>query len=505
MLAIISAVALHAAPCDLTGDWTSSTSATDAHPVHIRIAHDVAAGTIAVRADPWGADTAFGQVTSPRSVSLLMDHAGGPTTGTIGASRYPGPGTAAPNCTSLSFGWTKFPYTAMPQPSPWDPPLPPAAPTPPPMPPTPPALPTPGPAPPSCARTHSCPPPPWPPVWDMNRSTVVQPCNSSGYFRSGIGTPYGLASFDWSNAKALWSSLPNDQTNCSEVLVEQARRVKAESAGGGNNGNTRVFVYRNLLLALQWIRGQRAAMDDPAKASFFLQYQAGNPSGAAPGTVYNEPQEHGLQQFFWDYTNPAVVEWWIQEVTGPDALASPYVDGIFTDDVDGLFQEHAAACKNMGLSPAQVRAVEDASQTAYGRILAALRAHNGYDWQAFGSEDGTSDLLPMEAADCASKMREVCSNPEYRAQPRLVTGNKAMGAGTAVAAFLITRGPHWWYGWGWEGCSDDIVHPYDPLWSTSPGAPLTNCSEVAPGVFERKFEKGAAALDCNTWKATLDF
>ena len=33
--------------------------------------------------------------------------------------------------------------------------------------------------------------------------------------------PYGLTSFDWSNAKAVWSALPNNVTNCSEMLVEQ--------------------------------------------------------------------------------------------------------------------------------------------------------------------------------------------------------------------------------------------------------------------------------------------
>ena len=24
--------------------------------------------------------------------------------------------------------------------------------------------------------------PPWPPTWQMNLSTIIQPCNSSGYF-----------------------------------------------------------------------------------------------------------------------------------------------------------------------------------------------------------------------------------------------------------------------------------------------------------------------------------
>ena len=36
-------------------------------------------------------------------------------------------------------------------------------------------------------------------------------------------------SYDWSNAKDIWSAQPNGVTNCSEMLVEQARRVKTKS------------------------------------------------------------------------------------------------------------------------------------------------------------------------------------------------------------------------------------------------------------------------------------
>ena len=34
------------------------------------------------------------------------------------------------------------------------------------------------------------------------------------------------------------------------------------------------------------------------------------------------------------------------------------------------------------------------------KIIAALVKAGGYDWQAFGSEDGTSGLLPKEKGAC---------------------------------------------------------------------------------------------------------
>jgi len=502
-------------PCDLTGRWTASTSPFDMAPGLIAIKHNVSAGTMSVTAAVWGDEEAHGTVDG-QNVSLLMPGANHTANGTIHASAFhdfaPNASVPAPDCTALSFGWNKFPFTPMPVP-----------------------------AVPSCAHAQdgSCPPPPWPAVWDMNLSTALQPRNTSGYYRSG--GQYGLCSFDWSNAGDVWRSNPDNATNCSQVLVEQARRVKAE------NPRTRVLVYRNMLLALEWIRGQRAAMYDASKAGFFLQYQPGNPSGTPAGTIYDEPSGT-LKQYIWNYSNPEVVAHWIREVTGPDAVGSPYVDGVFTDDVDGTFQEHVAACENMGLSPKQVAAVAADTQTAYGKILAALMAHNGYNWQAFGSEDFTAKLLPSkvirlgmrasaplpyhspttllapalcalswlelncQAEGCAKQMRKICA-AAYRAQPRVVAGcgpnwddlTCENGTDKAIAAFLIARGPFWWYGWGWEGVHEDEPRPYDPLWSISPGAPTSDCAEISPGVFERQFEKGRAALDCNLYEATLDF
>ena len=37
------------------------------------------------------------------------------------------------------------------------------------------------------------------------------------------------------------------------------------------------------------------------------------------------------------------------------------------------------------------------------------------------------------------------------------------------------------------------------------GEPEGLCTESAPGVFQRKWSKGVAALDCNAYEATLSF
>ncbi len=45
------------------------------------------------------------------------------------------------------------------------------------------------------------------------------------------------------------------------------------------NPKTKVFVYRNMELALQWLSSERAAMYDPSKRDYFLQYQVGPQAG----------------------------------------------------------------------------------------------------------------------------------------------------------------------------------------------------------------------------------
>ena len=79
-----------------------------------------------------------------------------------------------------------------------------------------------------------------------------------------------------------------------------------------------VFVYRNMELGLQWLNSERLAMNNPAMKDFFMQYQV----GPQAGEIYNEPIEYG-NQYFWNFSNPAAVEYFINEVVlGSGGMAS---------------------------------------------------------------------------------------------------------------------------------------------------------------------------------------
>ena len=81
--------------------------------------------------------------------------------------------------------------------------------------------------------------PKWPVTYQMNSSTIVQPCNETGYFNDyslSQLAKFGIVSIDWSNAKQLWSNAaPMD---CQERLLQQAKAIKAL------NPKTYVWVYR---------------------------------------------------------------------------------------------------------------------------------------------------------------------------------------------------------------------------------------------------------------------
>ena len=109
--------------------------------------------------------------------------------------------------------------------------------------------------------------PPWTPTYNMSLSTIVMPCNDSGWMDATIAGRWGIVDFDWSNAKQLWANAkPMD---CQERLVTQADMVKEISPA------SRVFVYRNIVKALPWYTSVREKLLNPAFSGFFLRFKDG--------------------------------------------------------------------------------------------------------------------------------------------------------------------------------------------------------------------------------------
>eukprot|EP00729_Bicosta_minor_P009579 gene9579-35456_t len=85
------------------------------------------------------------------------------------------------------------------------------------------------------------------PVWQMNLSTIIMPCNNTGPTDPSSTKGWGVIDFDWSNWKGVGTAdgwAKQSPMDCEERLVKQVAMTTAASP------STKVWVYRNSILAL---------------------------------------------------------------------------------------------------------------------------------------------------------------------------------------------------------------------------------------------------------------
>ena len=106
------------------------------------------------------------------------------------------------------------------------------------------------------------------------------------------------SALDWSNAKLQWAN--QHPMDAEERLVAQAQRSHVL------NPQSKVFVYRNLVHADNWMTTVREKLDDPAYSGFFVPFKRGGslPNGTwhvpACDTSYSPPK---CSQLFHDQVN----------------------------------------------------------------------------------------------------------------------------------------------------------------------------------------------------------
>ena len=239
-------------------------------------------------------------------------------------------------------------------------------------------------------------------------------------------------------------------------------------------------------------------MYDKSYQDYFLRYTDGK--GNKIGAIYNEPITFG-DQFFWDFTNTSAAQYYIKSVM--QVLGDDAVDGTFTDDVDGVPAEHPDVQGRINMTDAQLAQLQYATLATNMLLIESLVPAGKYNWQAFGADDGVN--AAPNKGNCVTWMRTNCL-PARQGQTMLMQmDNAAANANQTVAAFLVTRPPYGYLGWGWE--SDD--KDWNDIFYLQVGEPLAGgaglCTEGPTGVFTRTYTSGTASLDCNTWQATLPF
>ena len=258
----------------------------------------------------------------------------------------------------------------------------------------------------------------WSPTYNMSMSTIIMPCNTSGYFDPGAAARYGLVDIDWSNAKQEWANAkPMD---CEERLVTQARLIKSQ------NPATKVWVYRNLVKATPWYTSVREKICDPDYAGWFLRFNTTTPHVAKCDNAFSPPKcsefyhdpEKSLNglcpdkkcdcgcvpcgYYVWDHRNASLRAWLVDYAAGATSVGDPHIDGIFLDDdwsaPGGPTESGRDSLADMGLSASDVINISAGWVLSMKDVQQAVLDKGGFDWRLFSPGHGTTGSDPIGGA-----------------------------------------------------------------------------------------------------------
>jgi len=275
-----------------------------------------------------------------------------------------------------------------------------------------------------------------------------------------------------------------------------------------------------------------------------------NPDGSCP-PVEDGGCDCGTQpcgEYLFDHRNGTQLLSWLLEnhILSMTAVGHPSIDGLFMDDfwcsdlicadspttpgcpcsdpVQGATEIDRNQQADMDLSDEDIRDLYLAWDNNMEQIQQAILNKNGYTWSLMQGQDNANampDLLTAE--ECAIALSEACDpTSSWQTSSKLfgitVDQNEPTQLEQDVAFFLLARGDYAWLGWGvwgmtWPFNPEPAHGELPPLPDGVPrpkiidqdfGIPIERvCSQVEPGVFERKWSSGIVRLDCNNFEANL--
>lgn len=391
----------------------------------------------------------------------------------------------------------------------------------------------------------------------MNASTIIMPCNNTGFTDPKTTLGWGIVDFDWSNSKGTGTApgwAKHSPMDDEEMLFQQVQMTTAATSG------TTVWVYRCSVYAYPWYTSVRTILDDPAYAPWFIDFKPDGPWHSPKcDNNFNPPKcsdHYHMQEqtpgfphgdgdcaapgcdcgtapcgfYLWNHSSTAVVngqtfqEWFIHSYMLNKVGQSNLVSGFFWDDfwpAPGSGFPDASAGKipeDTGLQMDEWARITDAYHANMDALRNATLTAGKFAWQLMwtgGSETGvggTCPHAPVSQSSCASELRNLCNEsapPQTRAMMySLNTVNRDPSQLSSLqqdlANFLLIRGPFAWLGHGWLGCSKN--YPFPKEFNLDYGEPVDKiCKETAPnsGVFTREWTKADVSMDCNTWTPTI--
>ena len=212
--------------------------------------------------------------------------------------------------------------------------------------------------------------------------------------------------------------------------------------------------------------------------------------------------------FYYNYSSPGTSDWRVADTVAFVTAGGPGgADGLFTDEME-MFPGDAGddVLRWVGTTEADAQAQQAAGQLLHQRMIDALVADGKYMWHAFqagndigpNTNNNTIGGVAIDAAYCAQWMAQRC-NTGWVNERAITVQFDPFHVNVSVASFLVVRPAYAWLGYGagvWTPRWNDAF-----LWDV--GLPVGNCTQTAPGVFEREWTYGTARVDCNSYSATV--
>ena len=263
-----------------------------------------------------------------------------------------------------------------------------------------------------------------PPTYQMNISTIIMPCNNSGYTDPSSTKGWGVVDFDWSNAKAIWAK--SKPMNDEELLFKQVQMTTSATK------NATVWVYRCSVYAYPWYTSVRTILDDPAYSDWFIKFKPEGP-WYSPKCDHNyDPplcsdyfhmQEqspnypHGDGDcaapacgskpcgfYLWNHSSTIVVkgqtfqDWFIHSYMFNEVGSSDLVSGFFWDDVFPANGHFGDAVPNVTQDCGMTKADLQQGADAWKKNMAALQAYTlskgKFSWRKFSDQRSGARATP---------------------------------------------------------------------------------------------------------------
>ena len=115
---------------------------------------------------------------------------------------------------------------------------------------------------------------PYKQTWLMNLSTIIMPCNDTGFTDPKSTLGWGIVDFDWSNAKGTGTAdgwVKHKPMDDEELLFKQVQMTTAATPG------TTVWIYRNTVYGYPWYTSVRLTLEDPAYAPWYFKFAGKGP------------------------------------------------------------------------------------------------------------------------------------------------------------------------------------------------------------------------------------